>query len=285
MPSYTNTKRKRVKKSREASLKQRLAKWLVLALVTIGSLVAVWKLIMNPGGNEVSQEELYPYGIPSALTDQDTFRIAYQAANFTEEAEEATNSVHVSGRIESTEQNQEFSLVRKLPQSMRLTFKTSNYEMTIGVHEGRVWQRIRMPQREDVLNILEGPEATKWREQAAFFDRIARTFKGEGCILKIEPTTHEYKDYLRVDISSTGYSPPVKVWIDPHTMHPSFQQEELPDGTMQETKFSDYRRMHGIAIPFKSESSTDGVFASRIVIESFSINSGILTSAFEIPEK
>lgn len=281
---YTNTKRRRVKKSSEASSMQTLAKWLFLGLATIVTLAGLGLLILDPRNSSDSQEDKYPYGLPSTLTDQAAFRRAYLAANFSNDANENTSSIIVTGRIESPEGKTDFLLVRKRPGSMRMTLETNTYEMAVGVHEGEVWQRIRIPQREDILKTLDGTESLKWREQAAFFDRIARTFNGEGSIEKIEFIEDEAEQWLKVHLTRTEHAPPVKIWIDPQTIHPSFQVEEMENGVIQKTEFSDYRHESGIAIPYQQETSLDGVFVSRIIIDSVSINGGVVSSIFKKPE-
>ena len=53
---------------------------------------------------------------------------------------------------------------------------------------------------------------------------------------------------------------------------------------MKQTVFSDYRDVDGMPLPFKMESSVNGEAGSLIILDSASLNSGVLSKLFEIPE-
>lgn len=67
-------------------------------------------------------------------------------------------------------------------------------------------------------------------------------------------------------------------------MHPIAELEPQADGTIKQTVFSDYRDIDGMPLPFKMESSVNGNTDSLIILDAASLNSGVLSKLFEIPE-
>ena len=53
---------------------------------------------------------------------------------------------------------------------------------------------------------------------------------------------------------------------------------------MQQTKFSDYRDIDGMPIPFNMVTTVDGEVLNRIELESAALNTGIMSRLFEVPD-
>ena len=254
-------------------------KWLMLLIATVIVLAASWTALHQDERQEATTES--PYGRPATLTHPDRFRTAYLDANFPPALISHAQSIRASGWIESETNRQAFTLIKKRPDSMRLTIDHGGQEMTIGVHDGTVWQRIRRPQHEDWIQALEGPEAEVWSTQSHFYDVIIRSFNGKGSIDAIETAEQDGRTWLKVQLG--GELDPVEIWIDPQTMYPAIQREPLPDGGTQELRYSDYRKIKGMALPFTTETWIEGTFRSRTILESAELNIGILTASFEMP--
>lgn len=60
--------------------------------------------------------------------------------------------------------------------------------------------------------------------------------------------------------------------------------QPLPDGTIKQTVFSDYRNIDGMPMPFEMVSSVGDKPESRIRLNSATLNPGVLSRLFEVPE-
>ena len=101
---------------------------------------------------------------------------------------------------------------------------------------------------------------------------------------KIELTNHNGQDYLKVNIPSQSGGADKRILVDPITLHQVFQFVENSEGVVKETRYSDYRKIKGVSIPFMIENFADGDFSDRIVIENASVNPGAVKSIFEMPQ-
>lgn len=241
----------------------------------------MWSSLYQHKRQEATAES--PYGKPAALTHLDSFRTAYLNANFPPGLISQIQSIRATGWIESETKRQAFTLLKKRPGSMRLTIDHGAQEMTVGVHEGTAWQRIRSPQHKDWIQALEGQESQAWCAQSHFYDRIIHSFNGEGSIDAIETAEQDERTWLKVRLG--GELDAIEIWIDPQTMYPALQQESLADGGRQELRYSDYRNIEGMALPFNTETWVNGTFKSRTILETAELNIGILTTSFEIPKQ
>lgn len=278
--SYTNTRRKSGKPSK---FQQSFRRFIFLAAIII-SCAAVYQLItyIRAEKNTTPKMEL-PYGSLSELTDPATFTPAYLAVNCDATLLERTQTIRVTGHIVSGDNNEPFTLIKKRPDKMLFTIDRGSHEMTFGVSGDTVWRRIRAPQHEDLFARIEGVEAKAWLEQRRFFDRIISASLGEGRISEIKVASWENSDCLQVTIQATDGAP-TEILIDPQTMYPIAELQTLPDGTTQQTVFSDYRVVGGMPLPFSMQTSTDDETTNHIVLDAASLNSGVLSKLFEIPE-
>jgi hypothetical protein len=187
------------------------------------------------------------------------------------------------GHLVNGDQEQAFTLLKKRPDKLLFTIESASHEMTFGVSDDIVWQRIRAPEHADFFALIEGPEAEAWLGQRRFFDAIITASLGEGHITEIKVANWEETDCLQVTIQDTNGAV-AEILVAPHTMYPIAESRTLPDGTIKQTVFSDYRDVEGMQVPFKMEVSHDGKIASLILLDSAYINSGVLSKLFEIPK-
>ena len=196
---------------------------------------------------------------------------------------EKTQTIRVAGQMESGDNSQAFTLIKKRPDRMLFTIDRGSHQMTFGVSGETVWRRIRAPQHDDLFALIEGQEAEAWRDQRRFFDRIISASLGEGHITAVEVASWRGADCLKVStLSADGAA--VDILVDPRTMHPIVELEPIPDGTIKQTTFSDYRDIDGMLIAFDMVSSTEGEQQTRIILDKVSINSGVLSTLFDLPE-
>ena len=224
----------------------------------------------------------FPYGTLTELTDPDTFLSAYLSVNCGGELMESTQTIRVTGQMDNGDNSHTFTLIRKRPDKMLFTIDLGANQMTIGANGNTVWQRIRTPEREDQHALIEGEEAKKWLDQRRFFDRIISTTLGDGTLTAIETTRWDAKDCLQVTAQNTD-GVRVTMLVDPQTMYPIAELQPSPGGNTKQTLFSDYRDIGGMPIPFKMDSSA-GNNQSRIQLHQASLNSGVLSKLFEVPE-
>lgn len=67
-------------------------------------------------------------------------------------------------------------------------------------------------------------------------------------------------------------------------MYPIVELEPMPNGSIKQTIFSDYRDVGGMPIPFEMISSVDTEQQSSIILDAASLNTGVLSKLFDIPE-
>ena len=279
--AYTNTKAI----NGQPTALQKLC-WLLFCLVVIGlASAAVYSVINNkvslPSAAPI--EELLPYGTLKELSDPKTFMAAYLSVNCNSDLFRRTQSIRVTGTVESGGLSENFTLIKKRPDKMRFTVKQGLKEITFGANAQVVWRCIRsLQQQEDNYVRIEGDEALKWRKQTRFFDLIISASQGEGKILEIEGGQWAGNDSLKVRLIDT-YGDTYEIFIDPNTLYPLAERQFRPDGKMSETIFNDYRDVDGLPTPFQLTVSQENNIVSKIQINSAAINPGLLSKLFELP--
>lgn len=274
--SYTKTRRKYTKLS---PLQKRL-RWIVFLTATAITAAAIWSVFYKDNKLETSSE--IPLAKLSALLIPENFYASYLSANFPRDRLQEVQSIRAIGRMESETKSQSFSLIKKRPDSTRLTIEGDDLTMTVGIHEGMVWQRMRSSEHEDWIQELEGEEAEAWSEIGQFYDIIIRSYKGVESIDTIESFEADGRTLLKVHLG--GELSNVEIWIDPKTMHPTLKRESQLDGDTHEIRYSDYRSIDGITLPFITETWVNGTYMSRTLLESAELNIGVLTASFEMPK-
>jgi hypothetical protein len=277
---YTNTTRKSGKPTK---LQQRVKLTAYLGAIAI-SLAAI-KTIVHFVRSEDARTAIIklPHGSLSDLTQIKTFTQAYLTVNCNATLLEKTQTIRVSGHLVNGDNRQAFSLIKKRPDQMLFTIDRGSHEATFGVSGDTVWRRIRAPQHDDLFALIEGQEADAWLDQRRFFDRIISASLGDGRITAIEVTSWTGADCLKVStLSADGAA--TDILVDPQTMHPIVELEPIPDGTIKQTTFCDYRDIDGMPIAFDMVSSVEGEQQGRIIIDKASINSGVLSTLFDLPE-
>jgi len=277
---YTNTKRSGGKPSAlQKSLKRML--FLSAFVLTGAGIYSLITYILEDKNTTVEVE--LPYGTIDQLIDPEVFTKAYMSVNCNDALLNNTQTIRVAGHIVSGDQKQAFSLIKKRPDQMLFTIDRGSHEMSFGVSDSLVWRRIRAPQHDDLFSLVEGEEANAWLEQRRFFDWIISATLGEGRITGIVGDLWEQTDCLRVSIEGAD-GEAVDILVSPHTMYPIAELQTLADGTIKQSVFSDYRDIDGMPLPFKMVSSVDGESVSQIILETASLNSGVLSKLFDIPK-
>ena len=279
--SYTNTKRSDSK----PTMLQKLLK-LALYLAAVGMALAATATIVGfIRGRDNAGEvlPLFPYGSLIELTEPEAFKQAYLEVNCNAALLESTQTIRVAGKMQSGDNSQAFVLIKKRPDRMLFTIDRGSHDMTIGVSGDTVWMRIRAPQHEDIFALIEGEEAKAWLGQRRFFDRIISACQGEGSLTAIEAADWEGNDCLKVSTHDTD-GEAVDILVDPKTMYTIAELESLADGSIKQTVFTDYHNINGLPIPFKMVSTVGGKTESHIILEKASLNTGVLSKLFDVPE-
>ena len=157
-PAYTNTK---VINGQSTTL-QKLC-WLLLFFGIIGLASAVvYTLTTNKVSSPTTAptEVRLPYGSLEELCDPITFMAAYLSVNCKPDLLRRTQSIRVTGTIERGGLSENFTLIKKRPNKMRITIKRGSQEIIFGVSANTVWQCIRAPEQEDQFARIEGEEAS-----------------------------------------------------------------------------------------------------------------------------
>ena len=278
---YTNTKIIHT----EPSKLQRLFKLALYVSAACMAIAATLTIVSSIRSERYSGDALtlFPYGTLDELTEPEVFIPAYLSVNCPEDLLKSTQTIQVSGQIESGENSQAFTLIRKRPDRMLFAIDLDSHEMTVGVSGDTVWRRIRTPEQDDHYDLIESDEAKEWLEQRRFFDRIISTTLGDGSITAIKTARWDAKGCLGVTTQGAA-NVPVTTMVDPQTLYPIAESQPFADGTIKQTVFSDYRNIGGMPIPFSMESFVGNKLDNRIILDQVSINSGVLSKLFEVPE-
>jgi hypothetical protein len=279
--SYTNTQTIAINK-RPTKL-QKLAKRLFLLGVIGIVCAAAYSIVKSIYPVDTAKAEVqFPYGSIQELSDTETFMAAYLSVNCKADLLRSTQTIRAVGTIESGGDSLSFTLFKKRPDKMRFTIKQDPHEVIFGVSANTVWQCIRAPQQEDQLARIEGEEAATWVSQARFFDWIISASQGEGEIVGIEVEQWTGDDSLKVRVID-DYGNTYAIFIDPQTLYPLAERLTLPNGKVTETTFNDYRDVGGMPTPFQLNISSDGESVSKIQLSNITLNAGILSHLFELP--
>ena len=278
--AYTNTKAI----SGQPTTLQKLC-WLLLFFGIIGLASAVvYTLTTNKVSSPTTAptEVRLPYGSLEELCDPITFMAAYLSVNCKPDLLRRTQSIRVTGTIERGGLSENFTLIKKRPNKMRITIKRGSQEIIFGVSANTVWQCIRAPEQEDQFARIEGEEAAAWVAQTRFFDWIISANQGEGEIVGIEVKQWAGNDSLKVGVMD-AYGNTYEIFIDPQTLYPLAERQTLPDGRITETIYSDYRDVDGLPTPFQLAISKDSKVVSKIQLNNSALNVGLLSKLFELP--
>ena len=100
--------------------------------------------------------------------------------------------------------------------------------------------------------------------------------------MEIEGEQWAEKDSLKVRVMD-AYGDTYLIFIDPQTIYPLAERHTRPNGKTTETIFNDYRDLDGLPTPFELTISREGKIVSKIQLKNASINPGILSHLFELP--
>ncbi len=280
--AYTNTNR-RTSNRRKTKRQVRRAKRVLFVGVIVIVCAAAYSIVKSIDSMDTATDEVqFPYGSIQELSDMETFMAAYLAVNCKSDLLDRTQTIHAVGTVESGGHSLSFTLIKKRPDKMRFTMKRGSQEIIFGVSGDTVWQLIRAPRQEDQFARIEGEEAVTWMSQARFFDWIISASQGEGEIVGIEVEQWSGNDSINVRVIDE-YGNTYAILIDPQTLHPLAERLTLPNGKVTETIFNDYRDVDGLPTPFQLTISREGKIVSKIQLNNVTINAGILSHLFELP--
>ena len=277
---YTDVKRKRRPKPGERAKKFfRIS----LPVALILSIAAAYELIRSQADSGPTEAIVkMPYGSLEELSDTASFLKAYLAVNAGGEVLETTRTISITGRAKNDSISRNFRLFKKRPNLLRFTTEAESADVTIGYDGREVWQRIRQRFADDQIQTLSGTEASRWINQARFFDRIVSAHLGIGHITGIAIESYQGVDYLAVSTVGTDGGSAITL-VDPTTMYPFLEREAREEG-MAVTEFGEYRKVGGIPLPFLVVSKLDGELISRTELKSAKLNEGILDRFFAKPK-
>lgn len=280
---YTNVKMER--EDGKLTPLQLLLKTLLYLAAIIMAIAAIWTVvkIIHSEKESIQSFNPFPHGSLTQLSNPEHFKEAYLAINAPQSLLESIQTVRISGVMESGENKQPFVLIKKRPDQVLFKMTVGKNQITYGVSNDIVWRRIQSPQQKDHITQLEGDDTRQWLEQRRFFDRIIDAILGEGSIQGITTTEWDTETYLEVTIKNPA-GEISQMLIDPQTMYPIVEIQTQKDGTITQTVCSDYRNISGMPIPFRMVTSNNGKIENNITLDSASINSGVLSRLFEMPE-
>jgi len=280
--SYTNIKRKR--KHSRPTKRQRLTKLLVGLIATAISLAAVYTIVKSSWTSDSDPSKTQTPDVTiSGLTDPDNFIAAYVLANCGDNQLEEIQSIRISGRLAVDDASNSFTMFKKRPDLMRLNFKQGVLEITITANGDTVWSGVQAPQQVEQFALIEGDKAKQWLHMGHFLNQIVEHYINNKDLPAIQIADRQGKEYLQVSFQNNDGSSE-SLLVDPLTMHVDAGIRIAADGIVSETTFSDYRNVQGMMIPFQMVTSINDEIVSRTQIKQASINTGVPSWLFKLPE-
>ena len=285
-PSYTNIKVENAEPTRLQTFLHKLLRYTLYLVAACITFAATSKTIsvLRTEKDTPSEANPFPYGTIHELTELKKFKAAYLQANCNTELLQSIQTIRLTGHMGNEGESLKFSILKKRPNQILFTIDHDLYDMTFGVNGPTVWRRIRTSNQADQTSLLEDEEAQEWLDQREFFDVIITATLGRGSIKPIKIATWQRSKFLKVTVTEANGEKSVEVLVNPQTMYPEVELKRLEDGSLQKTIFSNYENIKGMPIPFKIESFIDNTPQNTIILKAASINCGIPSDLFGMPQ-
>ncbi|MEM0966536.1 MAG: hypothetical protein AAGJ81_10350 [Verrucomicrobiota bacterium] len=280
-PQGKRPEKPKVEDSKEELLFDRI-KWLAVGLICVLA-VGVFGIILYNAffGTEVLDE-----GAGSDLSDlldPELLTEAYVDANGGEEFLRSLVSIRATGKITNSQGEFEFYLLKRIPNKTIYRLDIDRTTVTVGTDGEDAWRSVSLDGKIRDVVLLEGEEADSVRDNARFFGGLMDFFlEGQGEL-----------DELSLD--ETGESPLIRIsvinedrtvsdfFVDPESLD-LVKSETRVDGTVRTELYSDYRSLLSFRQPFVVETIVNDERESLLALEEATINPGVLSISFEVPE-
>lgn len=194
-------------------------------------------------------------------------------------------SIRSVGTYQEGETLQEFVIIKKRPDRIRVTYELPRTRIITGYNGSVAWRRVES--KENFLSddhVLNGEEAQRVIQDAAFDNALIRAaedmtgFSFDGIV------NFRGNEYYRIIVDSPGNNREKQILLDPETLHDEYLLVRDPvSGVLWETRNSDFRDVRGARIPFKVEKFRQGQRQWLITFDRVETNLGIPDSFFDPP--
>ena len=195
------------------------------------------------------------------------------------------SSIQLIGKLRLDGLDYDFTLVKKLQGLALLTIAFENMDLTIGLSGKGDWKRVDVRGEGTETSWIGEEEAGEYSDMREFFDPLTRlAVMKSGKILSLEKERFEGQEYLRVALESDPAKVPVILYVDPEVMTVDVMRESLPDSKERLYRFSDYRPIRGLPVPFVTEVWVGDKMVNGVYLEKARPNVCVMSSIFDAPE-
>lgn len=181
----------------------------------------------------------------------------------------------------------DFTLLKKRPQFIRITYQLPDLRVSTG-WDGQVAWREEESSRKFLraTGVLDGAERDALIRDARFDNPLIRLDGNLDGLRYLGRFSYDGRSYHRIEVTTPGLAQPEYVLLDPDTYHDTIHLQTDPaTGQPLEIRFSDFRALpSGLVLPFLIERRRAGQVEWTIRIARIETNLGLPDSIFTKPE-
>lgn len=281
--SFTNSKRKRVKSSKQRP------PWLTALLyffVFSLAAISIYTVLSSRSSESSEVQDDSPASSGPAiaeLLDPETFRAEYIKANGGREYLKGLQSLRFRGSITSGEDHYGFSILKSRPDKMRLTYQRGTSELTYFFNGDEQQMRRSRPGAPDEVGEIPSETAADFEDYVPMFDSTLIACLDEaGGDMKIEEAEFEGRPVIAVILQAADKAKREQVFVDPETLNIIAMESKSANGVLQVTQYDDYRMVGKLNVPYQQITLVEGKEKSRVQLASVAINVGTSSWMFEL---
>jgi len=206
--------------------------------------------------------------------------VRYMNGQGGEEKIESLKSARIRGYILVDGIKTEFQQIKRAPNMSRLFIDAEPRPFTTVDNGDTVWREIEgLPTSFEIT----GEDAQQVRAGSSILgpvwaNRNRPNALEMGSSREIDGVTH-----YSIIAKETG-SPEKIFWIDSDQYLERGMDTATRNGEFYTERYSDFRKVGSLTLPFRVVTEIDGVVVSEVVIEEAELNIGVLSAFFEVPE-
>jgi hypothetical protein len=265
---------------------------LLLLLMIIAAIGVTWGIFANTKSEEPTQETIQNEKGPQrsilGLLNESILIDAYTRAA-TMEGRDSLKGVSMAqskGQILWNGKRQEYTLIKRIPNLMRLELRSSDSSTTYGYDGKSYWQKDEVDGAQTESVPASEMDSNALHSMSNFYDPLlAYAMNGVGIIQLIEIDEWRGASVIRVQLRGSNLGR-IDIYLEPDALeilgtveHPRNSGDEYT------TLFSDYRSVDGLRVPFKIRYSLGSKLIYELSLDTWMANPPeVMPSLFSAPE-
>ncbi len=190
------------------------------------------------------------------------------------------NSMRIIGEIIEGDQTLRFVQIKRTPNLSRVSLEQGHNSIATFTNGEQTWRIINDGPE---AYRLTGDEAARARASGRIFNALWTDRNKPDALKMLSDEPLDGKRHHRVQALNANGAEEI-YWLDPETYLETQLVVYEPNGREVVTRFSDYRKVRWIHVPFHVEVYVNGELKSTFEIEKIEINIGVFESYFAPPQ-